>query len=94
MKPEIKPGLAVISRMGRDKNRVFVVLYEVDADFVMVADGRNRTLDRPKRKRRRHLMATGHEFPEIAERSQQGRLTDHDLRMAIDRMTISQEDPA
>ncbi len=50
MKPEIKPGLVVISRMGRDKNRVFVVLYEVDADFVMVADGRNRPLAAPSAK--------------------------------------------
>jgi ribosomal protein L14E/L6E/L27E len=94
MKPEIKPGLAVISRMGRDKNRVFVVLYEVDADFVMVADGQGRTLARPKRKRRKHLMATGREFPDIAEKNRNGNLTDHDLRMALASMQNPPQDPA
>ena len=93
MKPEIKPGLVVISRMGRDKNRVFVVLYEVDADFVMVVDGRNRPLDRPKRKRRKHLMATGQEFPDLIDKSQRGKLTDHDLRTALDRLQHSPDDP-
>jgi ribosomal protein L14E/L6E/L27E len=94
MKAEIKPGLAVISRMGRDKNRVYVVLYEVDADFVMVADGHRRTLAHPKRKRRKHLMATGQEFPGLIEKSQTGKLTDHDLRTALDDTPHSPEDPA
>ncbi|MGI6695469.1 MAG: hypothetical protein ACOX6O_04385 [Christensenellales bacterium] len=94
MKAEIKPGLAVISRMGRDKNRVYVVLYEVDADFVMVADGRRRTLAHPKRKRRKHLMATGREFPGLIKKSLTGKLTDHDLRTALDHMAHPPEDPA
>ena len=94
MKPEIKPGLAVISRMGRDKNRFFVVLYKVDADFVMVADGRSRPLAHPKRKRRKHLMATGHEFPALVEKNQRGKLTDHDLRMALGPLQNPPQDPA
>ncbi|NLG57385.1 MAG: RNA-binding protein [Clostridiales bacterium] len=89
MKPEIKPGLAVISRMGRDKGRVFVVLCEVDADFVLVADGRGRSVHSPKRKRRKHLMPTSHEFPEITALNEQGRLTDHALRMALNRLQDS-----
>ncbi|MDD4081479.1 MAG: KOW domain-containing RNA-binding protein [Eubacteriales bacterium] len=94
MKPEIKPGLVVISRMGRDKGRRFVVLYEVDADFVLVADGRNRGPSRPKRKRRKHLQATRHEFPEIIALLDQGKLTDHDLRNALDRLQDTQADQA
>ena len=94
MKAEIKPGLVVISRMGRDKNRVYVVLCEVDADFVMVADGRSRLLAHPKRKRRKHLMATGQEFPALIDKSLTGKLTDHDLRTALDHMPHSPKDPA
>ena len=94
MKPEIKPGIVAISRMGRDKGRVFVVLCEVDADFVLVADGRTRPLAKPKRKRRKHLMAVGQEFPALIDKNRNGKLTDHDLRTALDHLPNSPKDPA
>ncbi|MDD2560691.1 MAG: KOW domain-containing RNA-binding protein [Eubacteriales bacterium] len=94
MKPQIKPGLVVISRMGRDKDKRFVVLWEVDADFVMVADGHNRGISRPKRKRRKHLLATRYEFPEIIALKEQGRLTDYDLRNALGRLQDTPQDQA
>ncbi len=83
MKPEIFEGSAVISQKGRDKGRVFVVLYLVDADFVMVADGDTRKLDRMKKKRRRHVRALPERFPEAAEQYRAGVLKDSDLRKMI-----------
>ena len=53
----MKIGTVIKSQAGRDKEGWFVVL-EADGDFVMIADGKIRPLDRPKRKRKKHLAAT------------------------------------
>ena len=83
MKPEIKSGIAAISLKGRDKGRVFVVLCELDADFVLVANGGLRPLSRPKKKRRKHLRAMGHEMSGLSASSDQKTVTDHDIRMFL-----------
>ena len=49
-------GEIVRSRAGRDRGRAFVILKLVDEDYVLLVDGRLRTLERPKKKKRRHLL--------------------------------------
>ena len=83
MKPPILPGYVVFSKKGRDKGRYFVVLYSLDADFVMVADGDTRKIGHLKKKRRKHLTACPWEFPELAEKYQAGRLLDSDIRKVL-----------
>ena len=84
MKPEIKPGLAVFSQKGRDKGRPFVVLFEMDADFVAICDGRTHPPEKPKKKRRKHLKPIGREFPELVALFKQNRLTRGDLNKALE----------
>ena len=43
------PGCVVKSLAGRDAGRMFVVIREIDADFVLISDGDTRPLDRPKK---------------------------------------------
>ena len=83
MKPEILPGNVVFSKKGRDKGRVFVVLLSLDADFVMIADGDTRKLDRPKKKRLKHLTACPAELPEILALFAKHQLKDADIRKAL-----------
>ncbi len=83
MKPPILPFYAVFSKKGRDKGRYFVVLYTVDADFVAIADGDTRKIDRPKKKRRKHLASCPHEFPELQSLYAKGQLKDSDVRKAL-----------
>ena len=83
MKPPILPGYAVFSKKGRDKGRNFVVLYTLDADFVMIGDGDTRKLDHLKKKRRKHLAACPHEFPDLLALYAQGKLKDSDIRKAL-----------
>ena len=64
----IEVGSVVISKAGRDQGRLFLVVEEVDADFVMVANGALRKLDRLKKKRRKHLKPTGRIVPELRDR--------------------------
>ncbi len=47
-------GRLVISKQGRDKDRVYVVTGS-DAAYIYVADGVRWTIDAPKRKNRKHL---------------------------------------
>lgn len=83
MKAPIEPGRVVFSKKGRDKTRYFVVLYTVDADFVMIADGDTRKLDHLKKKRLKHLGSCPVEAPELIEMYQKGTLKDSDIRKVL-----------
>ena len=54
-------GEIVLSRAGRDRGRAFVITQVLDAEYVLLADGRLRTLDRPKKKKVKHLLRTSTE---------------------------------
>ena len=95
MKPDLKSGIAAISLKGRDKGRTFVVLCELDADFVLAADGSLRTLARPKKKRRKHLRAIGHELPGLDAAYEAKTLTDHRIRAFLKSLQDpNHQDPA
>ena len=77
----VEIGSVVISKAGRDQGRRFLVIAEVDADFVMVANGELRRMDRLKKKRRKHLKPTGRIVPELRDRLANGpAVQDHELR--------------
>ena len=52
-----KVGQVVFSKAGRDKGKPLIVLEEKD-DFVLVVDGKERPLSRPKKKNPKHLVRT------------------------------------
>lgn len=52
---ELKPGQLVRSLAGRDKGKHYLVLRELDPVYVMLVDGRNRPVSRPKKKNKAHL---------------------------------------
>ena len=51
-------GLVAYSKCGRDRKRLFCVVDVLDADFVLIADGKLHKQDRPKKKRLKHLSFT------------------------------------
>ena len=74
-------GSIVQSKAGRDQGRLFLVVEEVDDDFVMIANGELRRMDRLKKKRRKHLKPTGATVPALRERLSAGEpVQDHELR--------------
>ena len=82
----IEVGAIVVSKMGRDEGRSFVVIQEVDSDFVMLADGRLRTMDRLKKKRRKHLKTTGIVVEELRTRLSNGEAVEnHEVRSWLKR---------
>ncbi len=52
---EIKVGQVVKSKAGRDKDRFFIVIGIVDEQYVLIADGDLRKIDKPKQKKIKHL---------------------------------------
>lgn len=56
---DIAQGTVVIAKAGRDKGRAFAVIQILDDRTALIADGKSRPLERPKRKNLIHLQATG-----------------------------------
>lgn len=51
-------GSIVLSKAGRDKGTLLMVL-AVEDNFVILADGRGRKIEQPKRKKLRHVELVG-----------------------------------
>ena len=51
----------VRSKAGRDSGRLFLVVRILDEEHLMIADGDLRKLEKPKKKKLRHLAATASE---------------------------------
>ena len=75
--PDVAPGDVVVSRAGRDAGRPFVVLSLPEPDYALLADGKLRTLEKPKRKKLRHTQSAHLAIPEESMR------TDADIRKAL-----------
>lgn len=78
-RPPLTPGRIALSLAGRDRGRLFVVIQELDEDFVLICDGDLRGMARPKKKRRKHLRATA----SVMELPAQRPPLDHEIRSAL-----------
>ena len=77
----MKVGSIVRSLAGRDEGRLFIIVEEIDDDFVMVANGILRGMERPKKKRRKHLKPTGTVVEELGSRLANGpAVENHEVR--------------
>ena len=75
---EPKEGLIVRSKAGRDKGGLFVIL-KLENEYAYIADGDLRKVDRPKKKKLRHLQLSGHE----ADLDLRSELRDRQVREAL-----------
>jgi len=79
----------VFSKRGRDKGKAFVVV-NADNEYVYLVDGRLRTLDKPKKKKIKHVQPTNH----IADMTTNGRaLQDADVRKQLTVVTSEGGNP-
>jgi len=81
---EVFAGDIVFSKAGRDKEQPFVVLKVIDAQYVFLADGRTRRVDKPKKKKLKHLLKSGHVAPAVKEKLEADmKVTNPDLKRAL-----------
>lgn len=72
-------GQVVFSKAGHDKGSAFVVM-KIQDEYLYLADGRLRTLDKPKKKKLKHVQPTNY----IADLTTDGRaLQDADIRKQL-----------
>lgn len=67
-KSPIEVGSVVFSRAGRDQGSYYLVIEVVDDNYVKIADGDHRRLNKPKLKKTKHLFDTGTKLTNIANK--------------------------
>jgi len=48
-------GKVVLSKAGRDKKRLYVVVRQINDDYVLLSNGNTKSLDVPKKKKIKHI---------------------------------------
>jgi ribosomal protein L14E/L6E/L27E len=77
-----KAGELVYALAGHDAGRPYLIL-EDQGDRVKLADGRIRTVSKPKLKKKKHVQLKAVSLPEICDKIADGSVTDADLVYAI-----------
>ena len=68
---EIDKSSLVVSKAGRDQGQLFYVV-DTDEQYVYLADGKSRRLEKPKRKKRKHVEQVPRTESRIAEKIRNG----------------------
>ena len=69
--PDISISDVVLSTAGRDRGQLFYCV-GTDAQFVLLADGKGRTLEKPKRKKRKHVQKVLRAETRVADKIRNG----------------------
>ncbi len=89
---DLKPGQLVRSRAGRDHGEHYVILEIEGPRQVLLVNGRNRSLDHPKRKNTTHIQPYNRRVDLEALRSA-NRLTDSVIIAALREMLSAKDVP-
>ena len=68
---EVDKSSLIVSKAGRDKGQLFDVI-DTDEQYVYLADGKSRKLEKPKRKKRKHVEQVPRTESRIAEKIRNG----------------------
>ena len=80
---EIAKSNIVRSDAGRDKGKIFAVL-AVEGEYLLLADGKSRKVEHPKRKKRRHVLFVSAEETRLADKIKSGeKITNSELRRTL-----------
>ena len=69
--PDIHIADVVVSTTGRDQGTFFYVIQE-ETNYLFLANGKDRPLDRPKRKKRKHVQKVLRSETRVAEKLRLG----------------------
>ena len=79
-------GQVVRSKAGRDRDKVFVVVGFEGEQYLRIADDL-RKVDKPKKKKIKHLAKTGIVLQEVAEKLKSGKkVTNAELRKSLENL--------
>ena len=75
-------GALAVSLAGHDEGEAFVIIEVVDGNYVLIANGRTRKVNSPKRKKTKHVKLLNTKI-DLERFEVNGGLTDGDLQKAI-----------
>lgn len=80
---EYQIGQVVYSKSGHDKGDVQMII-RVEGEYLLLADGKRRKLEKPKRKKKMHVQPTFYVEEDVAAKLQTGAyLLDADIKKAL-----------
>jgi len=86
---EVVVGQFVKSKAGRDKDRTFIIIDIIDDHYVLVADGDLRRIEKPKKKKIKHLSKYNLVSEEIQKRiTEEKKITNLVLRRELEKMGL------
>jgi len=80
---DLQIGQIVLSKMGRDKNRFFIIYSITNDGYVYLVDGNLRKVKKPKKKKIKHIAPTLFVSNEIKDKIIKKKLTDADVYKVI-----------
>ena len=73
------------SKAGHDKNQIYVILKE-DAEYVYLVDGKLKTIEKPKKKKKKHIQIILKEDENVSNKLKQDEmLINEEIKVAIKR---------
>lgn len=80
---EYEFGSIVISKAGHDKGKYFIILKE-DPEYVYLSDGKYRPVERPKRKKKKHVQCVRFTDGSLADKKAKNEaIINEDVKRAI-----------
>ncbi|NLY61799.1 MAG: RNA-binding protein [Clostridiales bacterium] len=82
-------GRVVLARAGRDKGKIFVVVGQLDHEYVLIANGTNRSVEKPKKKKLKHVELRPEYLDNIREKLLKGQMIlDAEIRKSLESLGI------
>lgn len=87
---DIQIGQYVRSKAGRDKNHVFIVIDILDHEYVLLTDGDVRRIEKPKKKKLKHLFEINQISEAVREKMKDDKkLTNLTIRREIEKLDLN-----
>ena len=81
---DINPADLVCSTAGWDKEKYFMVLSVIDSQYVLLCDGKMRPVDKPKKKKIKHVKLLDYSLDRIKEKfAECKKINNADVRKAL-----------
>lgn len=85
-------GRLVYSKSGRDANRAFIIIGTIDENYVYICDGDLRTVEKPKKKKIKHLNITNIYIDEIKNKlEKKDRVSNREIKKCLQHMNSNKE---
>ena len=87
---EFKIGQFVVSKAGRDKEKIFIVIDRIDENYLLLVDGDLRKIESPKKKKIRHIHRLDQLSVEIESKLRESKkVTNLMIRKEIEKLGVA-----